>query len=144
MEELLQDYPEASLAESFISTTFITILSTAHHYLMMPADSLDTRQTSTAAALHNFSRAFALSNDPNDLAYRDTFKLWGDLSDHFAIFYVRMHPWFSLLLQTIGSCMLIVFVALILALVYRTFLSSNKNQVVHHRRMVVPRGQMTS
>jgi hypothetical protein len=67
-----------------------------------------------------------MSEDPANIAYRESFHLWGYPSDTFAIHYVRHHPWFTLHLQILAGLMLLCFAIMAGVLGYYTFVVGGK------------------
>lgn len=125
---MLQSYPPPSIAESFVSEYFMKALATMHWFLMSERDLERLNLPNTTSALYNFSKDFALSNDPADIAYRENFYLWGYPSDHFAIHYVRYNPWFTFHLQLISFTMLGCFAIMALILAYYTFVHGSNEE----------------
>ena len=97
-----------AIAESLISSLFLSFLSSGYHLL----------GGQTNEKLDSYADSLKYSNHPQDQEYRDNFQIWGHPADTFAIQYARTQPILALFLQSAIFCIMMLFAALFGVLVY--------------------------
>lgn len=119
----MMEYPTPSLLEPYISTYFLSSLSTLHYTLMSKTDQERLSMPNTTSMMYNFSLLLNMSTSPEDTYFRESFHVWGYPSDTFAVSYIRTNPWFSFWLQLIVATTIVCFGIMASVLVIHAILS---------------------